>query len=22
MLRFPNVSGQHCRLTLEQGYWF
>lgn len=22
ILRFPNVSGQHCRLTLEQGYWF
>ena len=22
VLRFPNVSGQHCRLTLEQGYWF
>lgn len=21
-LQFPNVSGQHCRLTLEQGYWF
>ncbi|MFN4907266.1 MAG: FHA domain-containing protein [Planctomycetota bacterium] len=22
VLRFPNVSGQHCRLTLELGYWF
>ena len=22
VLRFPNVSGQHCRLSLEQGYWF
>ncbi len=22
VLRFPNVSSQHCRLTLEQGYWF
>jgi len=22
VLRFPNVSGQHCRLTLEQRYWF
>ncbi len=22
VLRFPNVSGQHCRLTLESGYWF
>ena len=22
VLRFPNVSGQHCRLTLEGGYWF
>ncbi len=22
VLRFPNVSGQHCRLHLEQGYWF
>jgi len=21
-LKFANVSGQHCRLTLEQGYWF
>ena len=21
-LRFANVSGQHCRLTLEYGYWF
>ena len=21
-LKFKNVSGQHCRLTLEQGYWF
>ncbi len=22
VLGFPNVSSQHCRLTLEQGYWF
>jgi adenylate cyclase len=22
VLRFANVSGQHCKLTLEQGYWF
>jgi len=22
VLRFPNVSSQHCRLSLEQGYWF
>ena len=22
VLRFANVSSQHCRLTLEQGYWF
>ena len=21
-LKFSNVSGQHCRLSLEQGYWF
>ncbi len=21
-LQFKNVSSQHCRLTLEQGYWF
>ncbi|MGI9471298.1 MAG: FHA domain-containing protein [Rubripirellula sp.] len=21
-LKFSNVSTQHCRLTLEQGYWF
>ena len=21
-LKFKNVSGQHCRLTLESGYWF
>lgn len=21
-LKFSNVSGQHCRLTLEYGYWF
>lgn len=21
-LKFPNVSTQHCRLTLESGYWF
>jgi pSer/pThr/pTyr-binding forkhead associated (FHA) protein len=22
VLRFPNVSGQHCELTLEDGYWY
>lgn len=22
VLRFGNVSGQHARMTLEQGYWF
>jgi adenylate cyclase len=22
ILRYPNVSGHHCRLTLENGYWF
>ena len=22
VLRFNNVSGQHARMTLEQGYWF
>jgi adenylate cyclase len=22
VLRFSNVSGQHCQLTLENGYWF
>ena len=22
VLRFSNVSGQHCQLTLEDGYWF
>lgn len=22
VLRFSNVSGQHCRMTLELGYWF
>ncbi|MCR9296302.1 MAG: FHA domain-containing protein [bacterium] len=22
VLRFSNVSGQHARLTLEEGYWF
>lgn len=22
VLRFSNVSGQHARLSLEQGYWF
>jgi predicted component of type VI protein secretion system len=22
VLRFGNVSGQHCQLTLENGYWF
>ncbi len=21
-LNFSNVSGQHCRMTLENGYWF
>jgi len=21
VLRFPNVSGRHCELTLENGYW-
>ncbi|MEO1524091.1 MAG: FHA domain-containing protein [Planctomycetota bacterium] len=21
-LKFSNISGQHCRLTLEHGYWF
>lgn len=21
-LKFANVSGQHCRMTLEYGYWF
>ncbi len=21
-LKFPNVSGKHCRMTLESGYWF
>ena len=21
-LRFANVSGQHCRMTVEYGYWF
>jgi adenylate cyclase len=21
-LNFKNVSGQHCRMSLEQGYWF
>ncbi|WP_164103547.1 FHA domain-containing protein [Candidatus Laterigemmans baculatus] len=21
-LKFANVSSKHCRLTLEQGYWF
>jgi pSer/pThr/pTyr-binding forkhead associated (FHA) protein len=21
-LRFANVSGQHCQLTLENGYWY
>jgi pSer/pThr/pTyr-binding forkhead associated (FHA) protein len=21
-LKFKNVSGQHCRMTLESGYWF
>jgi pSer/pThr/pTyr-binding forkhead associated (FHA) protein len=22
VLRYPNVSSQHCRLTLESGYWY
>ena len=22
VLRFANISGQHARMTLEQGYWF
>lgn len=22
VLKFPNVSGNHCRMFLEQGYWF
>jgi adenylate cyclase len=22
VLRFANVSGQHCQLSLENGYWF
>ena len=22
VLRFANMSGQHCQLTLENGYWF
>ncbi|NDC64450.1 MAG: FHA domain-containing protein [Planctomycetia bacterium] len=22
VLRFPNVSGSHCELSLENGYWF
>ena len=22
VLRFSNVSGQHCQLSLESGYWF
>ncbi|MHB8898770.1 MAG: FHA domain-containing protein [Thermoguttaceae bacterium] len=22
VLRFSNVSAQHCRLTLQEGYWF
>lgn len=22
VLNFSNISGQHCRMTLEQGYWF
>jgi pSer/pThr/pTyr-binding forkhead associated (FHA) protein len=22
VLRFPNVSGNHCELTLVDGYWF
>jgi adenylate cyclase len=22
VLRFANVSGNHCRMTVEQGYWY
>ncbi len=22
VLKFTNVSGQHCRMTVEHGYWF
>ena len=22
VLRFPNVSSRHCRMFVEQGYWF
>ncbi len=22
VLKFANVSGQHCRMTVENGYWF
>jgi pSer/pThr/pTyr-binding forkhead associated (FHA) protein len=22
VLRFPNVSGQHCELSVVEGYWF
>lgn len=22
VLKFANVSGQHCRMTVEHGYWF
>ena len=22
ILRFANVSGNHCRMTVEQGYWY
>ena len=22
VLRFPNVSGSHCELSIENGYWF
>jgi hypothetical protein len=22
VLRYPNVSSQHCKLSLESGYWF
>lgn len=22
VLRFANVSGQHCQLSLEEGYWY
>jgi adenylate cyclase len=22
VLRFANISGQHCRMSLESGYWF